>query len=118
MKANVITLTLIATLGSLARESAICAGGGSGANSSRHIQTKAQIPSEPGEPFLIDGQIGGGIPDTERQIYKKDVDTDWSERTPALAELVDEALRRNPTTRQMWETANASAASLAAARGA
>ena len=117
MKKPFVATFLVAFFVMLPRDSAICAGGGSGASGSRYTRAKVQAPIDPGEPFLLDGKIGG-IEDVELQIYRQDNYPDWSRRIPCLSVLVDEALRRNPTTRQVWQTANASALNLAAARGA
>src|SRR6266446_3487181 len=117
MKANLIKLTILATVGLLLRDSAMCAGSRS-ASSGVSPYTGYGVPRKAGELFLGDPKIGEKI-ESERQIpYEEYGDITDSGEALSASDLIDEALKRNPTTHQSWETANALAASLAASKGA
>jgi outer membrane protein TolC len=114
MKTNAVTAIRIVTFVLLFEDSALSSGDRNDASHFRRVP--APLPSQSGKVFLFDGKIGG-LNGSEPQIYENSTVPDWSKRTPPLSELLDEALQRNPTTRQTWETANAAAANFAASKG-
>jgi outer membrane protein len=117
MEANVIKLTILATLGLLLRDSAMCADEGNTEDLSPYV--RYGIPEKAGEPFWKDGKIGGGIEKKDQQIpYRGYEERDWRNPPVELLELITEAVRRNPSTHQNWELANTQAANLVAAKGA
>lgn len=114
---NVIKLTILATLCVLLRNSAMCADKGSTADLSPYV--RYGVPQKAGEPFWKDGKIGGGIEKNEQQIpYREYEERDWNNPPLKLLELINEAVRRNPSTHQSWELANAQAATWLASKGA
>lgn len=68
--------------------------------------------SDSSQPFTAQPS---GLPENERQAFTG-TPLVGPEKTWSLPELIDEALKRNPSTRQAWETARVSEADLAVAR--
>ncbi|HWY92219.1 MAG TPA: TolC family protein [Chthoniobacterales bacterium] len=116
-EANVIKVMILVTLCVLLRDSAMCSDKGNTADLSPYI--RYGIPQKAGEPFWKDGKIGGGIEEKEQQIpYREYEDRDWNNPPLKFLELINEAVRRNPSTHQNWELANMQAATWLAAKGA
>src|SRR5260370_19678059 len=87
-EANVIKLTILATLCVLLRNSAMCADEGSTADLSPYV--RYGIPRRAGEPFWKDGKIGGGIEKKEQQIpYTEYEQRDWNNPPLKLLELIN-----------------------------
>lgn len=81
--------------------------------STQIIGSTAGLPGQPNGPFV---NPASGLPNSERPAIPPAFQNSQKEWT--LPELVDQALQRNPSTRQQWELAQAAAAQVGVAKSA